>query len=180
MSSIIAVYLLAFCQSVITLVFITSFVMKAKNFAAFNQVIRELGIVPTSLSTLSGLLVLTGELVIVLLMTIGQEFIEVGFFLANLLLSIFCITLISVLARGINTTCNCFGSSKRIITFYDVWRNVGFVGCAVAGWLTHSTVAGRNVHLSLVEWGLVGLIAAMFVIVTTQVGEIAQFIRHNA
>jgi peroxiredoxin len=54
--------------------------------------------------------------------------------LATLLLVLFTLALLWALRRDIETSCNCFGASNKPLTYYDVGRNAGLIGCGLLGW----------------------------------------------
>jgi hypothetical protein len=119
-------------------------------------------------------LFLDGEFAVVALVSIGDPLLIFGFSLAIGLLLLFCLALVSVLARGIRTTCNCFGTSTKEISAFDVWRNIGLMICALAG--VAMLIGTKSVWdpLSLLEWVLIGLGAGAFVMIWLQLEEIVQ------
>ncbi len=164
-------YFLAFSRIGIGLVFAASSIGKLRNFPAFERAIANFQILPRQVVRFSACLFLTGELAVVALLPIGGRFLAIGFWLAIFLLLIFCVALLSVLARGIQTPCNCFGSSQRPVSAYDMWRNVGFMVCALAGLVSLSALPGTRANLSMVELGLLGLMAVVFVVLWAHLGE---------
>jgi uncharacterized membrane protein YphA (DoxX/SURF4 family) len=172
-------YLLAFCRIVIGLVFVVSSVSKARDLAQFKQTVSSFQLLPKRLSGGAALLFLGGEFVVALLVLIGGPLLLPGFFFAIGLLLLFSTALLSVLVRNIRTSCDCFGSSARLVSRFDVWRNVGFILCALGGCLALIWVGDRPLSLSLPEWILPGLAAALFVLIWSQLGEIAHLFRQD-
>ena len=174
-------YLLAFCRITIGLVFAASFLGKARNFASYERTIIGFNIVPRQLARVAAILLLGGELAVLVLISMGDFLLAIGFSLAVALLLIFTGALISVLVRRICTSCNCFGESDKLITPFDILRNVGFILCALVGLWAYSALAGNqhNVHLSLTlpEWGLAAVGAAVFVVIWINLGELAHLFR---
>lgn len=173
-------YLLAFCRSVIALVFAYSFIGKVSNPSAFERTINSFGMIPKRFSKSAALLFLCCEIAVFILVVapIGSSILQtVGFGLAALFLLLFSATLASALARSIRTTCNCFGSSEKPVSWYDVWRNVGFILCAAAGWVALNRLEGKHIELGLVEWGAAVFGAAIFVAVWVNVRDIVELLR---
>lgn len=172
-------YLLAFCRIVIGLVFAVAFASKAASTDLFTRAITRFGILPKRFSRPAALLFLGGELAVVLLLVAGGQFLAPGFALAALLLLVFCLALVWALAREIDTPCNCFGPTNKLVSASDVWRNVGFALCALAGWVAQAASEWRQHLLGWAEWGLIGLAAVAFVLVWTQIGEIEKLLRQR-
>jgi hypothetical protein len=172
-------YILTFCRIAIGLVFALSFIGKIRNVRQFEQTVRDFAILPRRFSKIAALLFLCGEFAVVVLVTLGNSFLFAGFALAACLLLIFSIALASVLARNMRTSCNCFGSTTKQVSPFDVWRNAGFILCALGGCGLLTASKGAQTSLGLVEVSLVGLGAAVFVAVWTQLSEITQLLRHS-
>jgi len=172
-------YVLAFCRIVIGIVFAFSFLRKTRSVSTFEQTITQFSILPKRFSRVVALLLLSGEIVVALLVTIGGAFLESGFLLSILLLLVFSSALVSVLHRNIQTSCNCFGSAQKQVSSVDVWRNVGFVVCALIGYGTLARSNSGQGHLAPLEWGLLGLGAAFFVALWLHLGEIVQLFQQG-
>lgn len=127
MTTLVLLYTVAFCRIVIGLVFVISFVGKVLNIPEFKQTIAKFGILPERLNSVGTFAILGCELGVVLLVSIGGVYLGFGFALAACLLLVFCIALVSVLARRIQTPCNCFGATEQPVSSSDVWRNVVFM-----------------------------------------------------
>ncbi len=175
----ILLFVLSFCRIVIALVFGFSSVKKMMNMAAFEQTIIQFDILPRSITRAVALLFLVGECVVALLVTVGGPFLKPGFYLSILLLSIFCTALISVLRRHIRTSCNCFGSTKKMVSAIEGWRNVGFIVCACAGCIILAEPNTSQAYLSPAEWGVIGLGAAVFWFLWLHLDEIVQLFQQG-
>lgn len=167
-------YILVFCRVVIGLVFLVSSFSKVLNLAQFRQAISSFNLLPKSISGITALLVLCGEFTVTGLMAIGGFLLLPGFLLALILLLIFSGALISVLVRRFQTTCNCFGPSKKPVRIADVWRNLGFILCTIAGCATYIWAQGTPESLGTVEWFSTGVCASVFVLLCTQLSSIAR------
>lgn len=177
--AIVPLYLLAFCRVVVGLVFALSSVSKALNLAQFRQAISSFNLLPSWLSSIAAVLFLCSEFAVVILVILGGPLLAIGFSLAILLLLLFCIALVSVLVRRIRTSCNCFGPGAKQVSRSDVWRNIGFMLCALGGWGGLVWTKDTLGNLGLLEWVLTGLGAGAFVVIWIQLGEIAQLFHQD-
>lgn len=168
-------YALLFSRFVVGITFFLSAWGKARAVPAFQQAILRFQILPKWLVQPFAYLMIGGEFLTVLLVALGGNWTWAGLALAILLLLAFTAALLSVLARKLVTSCNCFGSSQKQISSYDVCRNTGFILCALGGWGAYST-AGVNQTLSLAEAGLTGLAALGFVLLLTNIQEIVEIL----
>lgn len=160
-------YLLAFCRIAIGLVFACAFLAKVRRAAGFAQTIANFDLLPRRWSKTAALLFLGGEVVVVILLILGGWLLPLAFALAGLVLLLFTSALISVLRRNIKTSCNCFGVSEKSISYFDVWRNVGFGLVIVLGLWSSKALALVNTSLSLIELLFITLMASAFVLFWT-------------
>ena len=170
-------YTLAFCRVAISLVFAWSFVSKVQDISSFLHTINRFNLLPEALHFPVAGAFLGGELVVVVAMILGGKLLLWGFLLAGLLLILFSTALVSVLLRKIQTSCNCFGTSSRAISYHDVVRNAGFVACAMGGWIVLSV---SNIMLTTLTWpevGLIAFVAMAFVVIWTHLAEIVELFR---
>ena len=179
LTATVSIYMLAFCRAVIGLVFAVSSLSKVQNIGQFRQAISDFHILPRPLSGVVAMFLLCGEIAVVVFVLIGGTFLFLGFSLAIFLLLLFCFALISVLHRHIQTSCNCFGSKNNFVSATDVLRNIGLITCACIG--GGILVASHQVqgHLSLIEWGLLGLAATLFVALWLHLREIIQVFQQS-
>lgn len=178
MLTVLLPYLLTFSRITVSFVFAASSISKMRNLPAFKLALTNFQILPRQLVRISAFVFLAGELAVVVLLLIGGKLLTPGFTLAILLLAVFCVALLSVLVRRIQTPCHCFGSSQRSVTVYDVWRNVGFITCALAGLSSYSSIpSGSKITLNGMELGLLGLIAIVFVVICIYLDEIIEMFR---
>ncbi|MDH5506770.1 MAG: hypothetical protein OEZ02_06080 [Anaerolineae bacterium] len=169
-------YMLVFCRVTTALVFLYSASGKGLDIHSFEHAVANFQLLPPKLHRLAAWCFLAGEILVIWLVARGGQFLVWGFGLAALLLLVFSAALASVLVRKITAACNCFGASEKPVTGYDLWRNGGFVACALLG-LGASTNGAAQANLQLAEVGLVGLVAAVFVVMWVNLGEIAQIFR---
>lgn len=127
-------YLLVFCRLTIGLLFAYAFVSKVRDVAGFAQTITNFKLLPPRWSKGVAWIFLGGEAAVVVFLLIGGELLPLAFGLALVLLTTFTIALVSVLVRGIQTTCNCFGHSQKPVTYANVWRNVAVMSVSLSGW----------------------------------------------
>ncbi len=179
MSLLVMAYVLTFCRVVIGLVFLISGVSKASHLPQFKQTIITFHLLPNQLSGIAALLFLAGEFGVVLLMITGGNFLLPGFVLAVALLTVFSGALASVLIRKLRASCNCFGPSEKPVTVSDLWRNLGFIGCALFGCVMQTWLRETDTAVSWLAWIPISLGALVFVVIWVQVGEITQLFRSN-
>ena len=170
-------YLLYFCRTVIGVVFAFSSFSKVRDLNGFSQSIARFKILPRKFSKITGTLFIGGEFVVVLFILIGGDFLIYGFLSAAFLLLAFSGAIASVLIRKISTSCSCFGSTEKPVTVHDLWRNAGFLACALAGWWGTTTAPRTN--LQFMEIGLIGIVAVVFVVLWVNLGEIVQIFQSN-
>jgi len=170
----LALYVLAFCRVTIGLTFALAGGQKARSFAAFQQTVRRFRLLPQALLLPVALLFVTGELLVALLLLCGGWFLLAGFVLAFLLLLVFSGALLSVILRGISTTCHCFGPGHRPVSQADLWRNLGFLLCALSGSLGALWNLPGEVRLDGVSWMFTALGAAAFVLIWTHMADLVQ------
>ncbi len=115
--------------------------------------------------------------VLALMILGGNSLLMAGFLTAVLLLSVFCIALLAILIRGLQVPCNCFGSSRKPASPADIWRNVGFLACAIVGIASLTALPDAAVKMSLGEAGLLGMMAVVFVALSVSLGEVLEVFR---
>lgn len=169
--------LTGFLQGGVSVVFTISSITKVLDIAQFKQTIRTFHLLPEWLSGIAAILFLCGEFAVVVLVVLGGSLLAFGFALAVGLLLLFCLALVLVLIRKIRTACNCFGSNAKQVSRMDVWRNIGFILCALTGYGTLIWTKSIQGNMGLLEWLLIGFGAIIFVVFWTQLGEIAQLFR---
>jgi uncharacterized membrane protein YphA (DoxX/SURF4 family) len=172
-----ASYLLGFCRIVIGLVFTWSFLGKLRNVSAFVQVIDRFKLLPKVLHRIFAVIVLVVELTVAVTMLLGKPLLIGGFLLAMLMLLVFCMALASVLIRKIQTPCNCFGSSAKPVSIYDIIRNMFLFLCALIGFILLLISKSSLSELSWLDWGLVSVTAIVAVFVSAQSGEIVRLFK---
>lgn len=170
-------YVLAFCRIIIGLVFAWSFMGKVQDISSFTQTIDHFKLLPETLHRPIAVVFLGGELVVLGIMVVGGKLLIWGFLLAGLLLTLFSIGLISVLIRKIQTPCNCFGSSRKLISPFDVIRNTILLLFSFSGYTLLTMTSGSSANLGLLDWGLVSTMAIVFVITLIQLDDIIKLFR---
>jgi len=170
-------YLLIFCRMALGLLFFFAFLGKVPNLPPFERTLAGLGILPERFNRLAAFLFLISELTVILLLALGDQLLGPGLALAAMLLLFSSMALGSALARGLEFSDIGLGALPRPLSYYDLWRNAGFIGCAVAGWAAFILTGQSQMNLSLAEGVWVGLCAAVFVAAWTQLGEIARWLR---
>lgn len=170
-------YVLVFCRVTIGLVFLISFLTKARNLLAFQSTIISFNILPRQMSASVALFFLAAEFITALLMLVGGSFLPFSFALAIFLLLAFSLALTSVLVRNVQTSCNCFGPTEKAVSRYDLVRNTGFILCALIGLWTTTWSGSLLGDLNLVGLVLAGLCAAIYIGVCMNLREVVQLFR---
>jgi hypothetical protein len=169
-------YLLTFCRLVIGLTFALSFVSKMRDVGQFTETIRKFDLLPRRWAGPAALLFLGGEAAVVALLILGGRLLPLAFGLATLLLVLFTLALLSALRRGLETSCHCFGASEKPLTYYDVGRNAGFILLAATG-LGMAGATNAMPSLAFIEHLFIFIIAAVFVLLWTNLREIAALLQ---
>jgi hypothetical protein len=172
-------YLLAFSRIALGLLFAYSFVTKARDMTPFAGTIGRFDLLPRRWSKTVALLFLGGEAAVVVLVIAGGRFLPLAFGLAGLLLSLFTVAVLLALRRNIVTSCNCFGATDKPLTYYDVGRNAGFIACSLLGWWSATQTLLAAQYPGWLELALLSFLAAVFVIVWTQLNEIATLLANQ-
>ena len=178
MPDALAPYSLTFARIALGLIFAASSLGKFRDFSAFEQAVENFRVLPRQLVRACAYMFLGGEIVVVGLILLGGKlFLMLGFLLAILLLSVFCIALLTVLVRRLRVPCNCFGSSQKPASPADLWRNVGFLACAFLGVASLTALTDAALIMSLGEAGLLGMMAVVFVALSVYLGEMIEAFR---
>ncbi len=149
-------YALVFSRFALITVFAVSTIGKLRHLSFFQKTILNFQILPNRVIKPASFLLVTGEVAIPILLLVGNSFWLIGYWLAILMLSIFNIALFYALRRGIQTSCGCFGSSEKPISFFEIGRNAGFILCALFGILS---LKFPNTDLHALEWCLTAIMA---------------------
>jgi hypothetical protein len=165
-------YIQSFCRFTIIIMFSISFIGKAQNLQQSEQAIINFDLIPRSLARMATYSLLISEIIVVVLLLLGGTWLGLGFALTIVQLVVFSAALASVLKRKIQTPCNCFGSSEKLVSGYDLVRNGGFIICALVGLV--SLGMESSMDLSLIETGLMAVMAIPVVIIWINLGDLVQ------
>lgn len=171
--------LIFFFRIVLLISFSISFVAKVKNISAFDQAIVNFRLLPQRLNWVFSRIFLFGELMIVVCLVLGGNLLLVGFSLSIILLSGFSVALMSVLTRKLQIPCNCFGTSKSIVSIYDVWRNIGLIVLTSLGWAILALANNQYVTPTLIGGLLSALVAVVFSSIWLHLGDIIHIFKSN-
>lgn len=169
-------YLLTFARLSTAFIFALSAANKLRDLPVFSQAIVNFRILEGRWVRVTAVFLATTELVVVALILLGGPFLLPGFLLALVLLSLFSAALMSVLARGIHTSCNCFSASARPVSSFHVWRNISFIICITAGCLLWA-LPTTPIEMNLLELCLLSIVAATFVLLVNHLEEIVTLVR---
>jgi hypothetical protein len=168
---VLLAYTMTFCRLVLVFVFGLSLAGKLADRGHFTSTIGAFGLLPARLHQAAAALILAGEFAALGLLAGG--WLRIGFALAGLLLILFTVALASVLRRGIQTPCNCFGPSEKLVSPTDLWRNAGLICCAAGGCWAAWGLQGNGYRLTIAEWALFVIAAALLVLIGGQLHAIA-------
>ena len=172
-----AAYLQTFCRILLGLIFLLSSTSKLRDMVGFRKTMNNFQILPTQFNRFASWLFVGSEIMVVILFVVGGSALLAGFLLAAFLLTIFSLVLVSVWVRKLPTSCHCFGSSTRVVSLFDIWRNVGLLLCSFSGLLILVEIQQNTAPLDLFAWLLIGGLAVIVVLVWTQLSEIIQLFR---
>ena len=88
-------------------------------YNSFLQSVSTFAIIPMRYSRASAAVIIAIEFIIVIFVVAGGAFLIASFALSLFVLASFTIAIVSVLMRKINTPCNCFGNSKKHVSYYE-------------------------------------------------------------
>lgn len=166
-----------FGRTVFVLVFAVAVYGKLTGFAAFRSAVVELSGVPDRAGRWLAALVLAGEAAVIVLMVAGGDLLYVAFALAAALLTVFTVAAIGALIRGRRVACSCLGERARPLSFPDLVRNIGLLGCAAVALGGMSTGQGAATGPGSL---LSGLVAATVTAVLLHLDDLATVLRAAA
>jgi len=171
-----------FCYLVTLLLFAFSAIQKWRDHLAYERSVESFAILPPGwITPMAWLSTLVESLSVVLLL--GGLFWPVlqpiGLLLVLLLLLLFTGALVSVLVRGLQVSCGCFGTNEHLVSSTSLVRNVGLIVCC-AGSFLYSSAAHSVGQGSLLDVLVTTLASATFVLLWTNLDEIATLLRPKA
>ena len=172
----LAGYVLMFCRWGIGLTFLASAAGKLRDLRAFRQAVVDLAGLPAGAARPAALATVAAECLVVLGMLVGRAALPAGFALGAVLLLLFSGVLISALRRNAGVSCNCFGTSERSISWYDVARNGALLACCGAGEWSYAVADRPQPPAAGIV--LLGLIAGCFFLIVTNTEDIVEVLRN--
>jgi uncharacterized membrane protein YphA (DoxX/SURF4 family) len=173
-------YIPLYCQGCIGLAFSLSFFGKFLHPSEFARTVESFNILPARYSRNAALLILGAELLVVILVLLGNRLAVLGLVLAGILLGAFSIAIASALARGIRTSCNCFGKSSDVIAPYDLLRNVALVAftlVALVPYFATPAIEEIRMQVALSDWLLIGLAVTITAGILANLHQIAYIVQ---
>jgi hypothetical protein len=170
-----AASVLTFCRWAIGITFAVSAIGKAASITSFRAAVADFGVLPARLTDPVARATVLAEGVVVALVAAGDGWVSAGFVAALVLLTGFSAVLVLALRRKAAVSCNCFGSSERPISWYDVLRNAGLAVCCVAGLWSDRAATGPHPTPALVL--ALGLMAAVFMVIVSNLEDIVELLR---
>lgn len=119
--------------------------------------------------------VIAAEALTAMLVGVGGHLLVPGLALAIVLLAAFSLVLARALRQRLVVSCNCFGPGVRMISPFDVWRNLVMILCALGGivlqGIDHSQSVGAD------EAALLSAMSAVFVLAMANLEDIQTVLR---
>lgn len=169
-------YALTFCRWALGITFTISAVGKALDLGSFREAVSDFGLLPRRLSGPAAKTFFAAEALVVALMVLGGTGLPVGFALSTGLLAVFSVALAAALRKSAKVSCNCFGRTERRISWYDVGRNAVLMACGAGGLWAYGASAQQG-SLKVGAVLLLGLMAACFVVIVTNLEDIVEILR---
>lgn len=121
------------CMATIVTAFSIAAVGKLRQPGDLVDTIQRLAGVSKYQASAVAAMVVIAELTVAVSILVGGGWARLGHSLATALLLLFAAVLASARRRGVQTSCNCFGTSKEVISYWDVARNIGLASIAIVG-----------------------------------------------
>lgn len=170
-------YVLAFCRVTIGLVFAWSFIGKFQDIPSFIQTINNFKIIAGKFHLATAIFFLGGELAVLGIIILGGKLLSLGFLLAGGLLILFSTAMLSTLIRKIQTPCNCFGASQKLISPIDIVRNIILIIFSFIGYVLAITNSESLFSLGWLDWTIMSIGAIVFVSILIQLNLVVQLFR---
>lgn len=167
-------YVLLLARWFVGLTFAWSSAAKLWRFSGFEAAVSDFGLVPSRWTRAVARIVVVVEALIAVAMLIGGPILSIGFVAAFALLSCLTLAILAVLRRKARVACNCFGASDRVLTRYDVARNVILLGVCVGG-LVCSRASTAAIEPLVVA--VLGVASAAFVVLVANLGDVVETLR---
>jgi hypothetical protein len=164
-----------FCQFVLLIVFLSSTIGKLISPRNFYEAIEDFELISTKLTKMSARCIILLEIGVVATSFLYPPLAGV---LSALLLSTFTFIIVRALNLKKTVSCNCFGSSIKKLSVFDLVRNILFIVCSV--FILFSTIHGLYPYpfnQPLLYQIQVLLISGLYVSVVLNLDEIYYFLR---
>ena len=165
-----------FFRFVIAGVFAVSVVAKLRNRSDFEETLAKIPWVPSALYTGLFAAVLTSEFLVVAGL-MWDASVLYSFCLAIVLLLAFTSVLVWIVVNKIKTSCSCFGSNKKQVSWSDVCRNLVLLGIAVSGTIIYA-YSGGYAQPHIEDMALAFVMAMVVTIVLIKADSIIDLLRN--
>jgi hypothetical protein len=153
-----------FCRLTIGLLFVVSAVAKLRAPGRFRASVRGYRLVPRGAEIPVATAVLAAELAVPALLLFDRTMVA-GLLLAATMLAGFAAAMLTVLRRGLRTSCGCVGDRGAPVRALHVWRNVALLAVTFTGAISAPAVAATAHRPDLVAVAVLA-IPAMCVVAT--------------
>lgn len=164
-----AILIAIVAQALVASVLAVSLVSKVRGRIAFQRFVATISafnLFSKRFSKAAAVVAIAVELTIIglLLAEPGSTRATLGLGAAFTLLAAYSLSLVSVLARGLETSCNCFGSTDHTVSLYDIGRNLAIMGSCVGGIVTGADSSGALQFWPVALATVIGLVGAVMLI----------------
>ncbi|MFE2721756.1 MauE/DoxX family redox-associated membrane protein [Kitasatospora sp. NPDC059327] len=166
-------YLLLGGRCVLAAVFAVSALAKFRAPREFASALRAMAVVPERLAGVTAAAVPVVEVAAGLLVWAPKPIATWGFVLSGVMFAIFAVVLVSVLRRGLDVSCSCFGASGVPVSRAHVGRNLVLLGIAGAGLVASAGSSPGDLGATgVVVVLLVAVFASILIIATDTLVEL--------
>jgi hypothetical protein len=158
-------YFVFFARGLIFTLFLVSVFPKIQHVAAFENTISSFKLLPRLLIKLAAWVFIFLELATVIVLLVGGEVLIFGFLIGIFTLLVFTGALITVLLRGMQMHCNCFGKTNHNVSIKDVMRNVFIISIGLLGVFYLFSGGNQPAQLSTSVKIILGLMAGNFALI---------------
>jgi hypothetical protein len=169
--------LLVFARAAMCLTFALSAFGKARDLDAFVHSVRSFGILPAGRGRPAAWALLTAEVAVVVLQLAAPTAAVAGLVLAAALLVAYIAALGVVVARRSEVRCNCFGSTARAVSGFDLVRNGLLLLVAITGVVAYSAGSAGAPMPPVADAVLVVCASVAAVLVLVSLDDIAAILR---
>ena len=171
-------FLILFCRWNIGFLFLYSSLAKILSTESFQQTVKNLKILPKLLIKPFSFAIIFVEFLLAIIVISSKSYFRYAFLFSSFLLILFTIMFLFVLSQKKLITCNCFGKTQKLISWFDIIRNLVFICISVLGYILsyHLKVYQSSVISFSYETFLCGFISIILILVATNLEDFAKLL----